>query len=141
MCKGCRGGSSHGLGRAQAPPGFLGSKKKLGIYVGFYFFGTTDCRTPALFLHFFSSSQSPSSGLQFFRFSAARGLALDQCSKLLGYSLQLLHRKRFEEGAEQFRIDVAHNPNDTEESNWCFLCEAQLYGIKEARERFLEISY
>uniref|UniRef100_A0A0D9Y804 Uncharacterized protein n=1 Tax=Oryza glumipatula TaxID=40148 RepID=A0A0D9Y804_9ORYZ len=36
---------------------------------------------------------------------------------------------RFEEGAEQFRLDVAANPNDTEESIWCFLCEAQLYGV------------
>lgn len=47
---------------------------------------------------------------------------------------------RFEEGAEQFRIDVAQNPNDTEESIWCFLCEAQLYGADEARQRFLEVS-
>lgn len=47
---------------------------------------------------------------------------------------------RFEEGAEQFRIDVAQNPNDTEESIWCFLCEAQLYGADEARRRFLEVS-
>ena len=47
---------------------------------------------------------------------------------------------RFEEGAEQFRIDVAQNPNDTEESIWCFLCEAQLYGVNEARNQFLEAS-
>lgn len=47
--------------------------------------------------------------------------------------------RRFEEGAEQFRIDVAQNPNDTEESIWCFLCEAQLYGVEEARKRFLEV--
>ncbi|KAL2325560.1 hypothetical protein Fmac_024618 [Flemingia macrophylla] len=44
----------------------------------------------------------------------------------------------FEEGAEQFRLDVAQNPNDTEESIWCFLCEAQLYGVDEARKRYLE---
>lgn len=48
---------------------------------------------------------------------------------------------RFEEGAEQFRLDVAANPNDTEESIWCFLCEAQLYGVDEARKRFLEVSF
>lgn len=53
--------------------------------------------------------------------------------------LSLYYLDRFEEGAEQFRIDVAQNPNDTEESIWCFLCEAQLYGINEARERFLEV--
>lgn len=52
--------------------------------------------------------------------------------------VSVLHR--FEEGAEQFRLDVAQNPNDTEESIWCFLCEAQLYGISEARKRFLEVS-
>ncbi|KAL3632750.1 hypothetical protein CASFOL_025734 [Castilleja foliolosa] len=46
---------------------------------------------------------------------------------------------RFEEGAEQFRLDVAQNPNDTEESIWCFLCEAQLFGVDEARKRFLEV--
>ncbi|KAL5565964.1 hypothetical protein UlMin_029128 [Ulmus minor] len=53
--------------------------------------------------------------------------------------LSLYYLDRFEEGAEQFRIDVAQNPNDTEESIWCFLCEAQLYGVDEARQRFLEV--
>jgi hypothetical protein len=49
-----------------------------------------------------------------------------------------LNKCSFEEGAEQFRLDVAENPDDTEESIWCFLCEAQLYGTEEARKRFLE---
>ncbi|XLT67653.1 hypothetical protein HN873_024092, partial [Arachis hypogaea] len=49
-----------------------------------------------------------------------------------GFSLYYLDR--FEEGAEQFQLDVAQNPNDTEESIWCFLCEAQLYGVDEARK-------
>nr|XP_043618866.1 uncharacterized protein LOC122590755 [Erigeron canadensis] len=53
--------------------------------------------------------------------------------------LSLYYLDRFEEGAEQFRIDVAQNPNDTEESIWCFLCEAQQYGASEARKRFLEV--
>ncbi|KAM6578705.1 hypothetical protein CsatB_030542 [Cannabis sativa] len=53
--------------------------------------------------------------------------------------LSLYYLDRFEEGAEQFRIDVAQNPNDTEESIWCFLCEAQLYGVDGARQRFLEV--
>ncbi|KAK1559225.1 hypothetical protein Q3G72_012070 [Acer saccharum] len=53
--------------------------------------------------------------------------------------LSLYYLDRFEEGAEQFRFDVAQNPNDTEESIWCFLCEAQLYGVNGARERFLEV--
>ncbi|PON89549.1 N-terminal acetyltransferase A, auxiliary subunit [Trema orientale] len=53
--------------------------------------------------------------------------------------LSLYYLDRFKEGAEQFRIDVAQNPNDTEESIWCFLCEAQLFGVDEARKRFLEV--
>lgn len=54
------------------------------------------------------------------------------------WNLHSIHR--FEEGADQFRLDVAQNPNDTEESIWCFLCEAQLYGVDEARKLFLEVS-
>ncbi|XVE63094.1 hypothetical protein DITRI_Ditri06bG0172100 [Diplodiscus trichospermus] len=53
--------------------------------------------------------------------------------------LSLYYLDRFEEGAEQFRLDVAQNPNDTEESIWCFLCEAQLYGVEQARKRFLQV--
>ncbi|XP_072953841.1 uncharacterized protein [Typha angustifolia] len=53
--------------------------------------------------------------------------------------LSLYYLDRFEEGAEQFRLDVAANPNDTEESIWCFLCEAQMHGVEEARKRFLEV--
>lgn len=53
--------------------------------------------------------------------------------------LSLYYLNRFEEGGTQFRDDVAANPNDTEESIWCFLCEAQLHGVDEARRRFLEV--
>ncbi|EOY11560.1 Tetratricopeptide repeat-like superfamily protein [Theobroma cacao] len=53
--------------------------------------------------------------------------------------LSLYYLDRYEEGAEQFRLDVAQNPNDTEESIWCFLCEAQLYGVDGARQSFLEV--
>uniref|UniRef100_A0A0E0JI47 Uncharacterized protein n=1 Tax=Oryza punctata TaxID=4537 RepID=A0A0E0JI47_ORYPU len=60
-----------------------------------------------------------------------RAIELDQRQKqyLWQRGLSLYYLDRFEEGAEQFRMDVAANPNDTEESIWCFLCEAQLYGI------------
>ncbi|KAG4997460.1 hypothetical protein JHK84_028482 [Glycine max] len=54
--------------------------------------------------------------------------------------LSLYYLNRFEEAAEQFRLDVAQNPNDTEESIWCFLCEAQLFGVDEARKRYLELA-
>ncbi|XP_027107868.2 uncharacterized protein [Coffea arabica] len=71
-----------------------------------------------------------------------RAIELDprQKAHLWQRGLSLYYLDRFEEGAEQFRLDVAQNPNDTEESIWCFLCEAQLYGVDEARRRYLEIS-
>lgn len=53
--------------------------------------------------------------------------------------LSLYYLDRFTEGAAQFKEDVAVNPNDTEESIWCFLCEAQEKGVEEARKQFLEV--
>lgn len=53
--------------------------------------------------------------------------------------LSLYYLRQFEEGAKQFRDDVAVNPNDTEESIWAFLCEAQLLGPDQARQQFLEV--
>ncbi|KAF8369831.1 hypothetical protein HHK36_032142 [Tetracentron sinense] len=69
-----------------------------------------------------------------------RAIELDPRQKayLWQRGLSLYYLDRFEEGSEQFRLDVAQNPNDTEESIWCFLCEAQLYGVDEARRRFLK---
>jgi hypothetical protein len=46
---------------------------------------------------------------------------------------------RFEEGALQFRDDVAVNPNDTEEAIWAFLCEAQLEGATSAQAKILRV--
>ncbi|CAA0815604.1 Tetratricopeptide repeat (TPR)-like superfamily protein [Striga hermonthica] len=70
-----------------------------------------------------------------------RAIELDQRQRayLWQRGLSLYYLDRFEEGAEQFRLDVAQNPNDTEESIWCFLCEARLYGVDEARKQFLEV--
>ncbi|KAI4349930.1 hypothetical protein L6164_010471 [Bauhinia variegata] len=72
-------------------------------------------------------------------FDEAIRLDLRQKAYLWQRGLSLYYLDRFEDGAEQFRLDVAQNPNDTEESIWCFLCEAQLYGVDEARKRFLEV--
>lgn len=72
-------------------------------------------------------------------FDKAIELDTRQKAYLWQRGLSLYYVDRFEEGADQFRIDVAQNPNDTEESIWCFLCEAQLYGVDEARKRFLEV--
>jgi hypothetical protein len=46
---------------------------------------------------------------------------------------------RFAEGGEQFRRDVAVNPNDTEEAVWAFLCEARTLGFEQARARLLKV--
>jgi hypothetical protein len=57
-----------------------------------------------------------------------------------GLSLYYVGTKEaLEEGAAQFRDDVAVNPNDTEESIWTFLCESQLIGPERAREQFLQV--
>ncbi|KAI5019865.1 hypothetical protein ZWY2020_044753 [Hordeum vulgare] len=70
-----------------------------------------------------------------------RAIELDPRQKayLWQRGLSLYYLDRFEDAAEQFRLDVAANPNDTEESIWCFLSEAQLYGVEGARKRFLEV--
>jgi len=53
--------------------------------------------------------------------------------------LSLYYADRFEDGATQFRKDVEMNPNDTEESIWAMLCEAQTLGFDEARKRMLVV--
>ncbi|KAG2500873.1 hypothetical protein HYH03_001634 [Edaphochlamys debaryana] len=53
--------------------------------------------------------------------------------------LSLYYLERYADGAEQFRVDVAVNPNDTEESIWTFLCEAQMVGAEQARKQFLQV--
>lgn len=53
--------------------------------------------------------------------------------------LSLYYLNRFVEGAAQFREDVAVNPNDMEESIWCFICEARQIGVEESRKQFLEV--
>ncbi|XP_065854084.1 uncharacterized protein [Euphorbia lathyris] len=72
-------------------------------------------------------------------FDKAIELDSSQRAYLWQRGLSLYYVDRFEEGAEQFRLDVAANPNDTEEAIWCFLCEAQLYGVAQARQRFLKV--
>uniref|UniRef100_A0A0E0FLB3 Uncharacterized protein n=1 Tax=Oryza nivara TaxID=4536 RepID=A0A0E0FLB3_ORYNI len=72
-------------------------------------------------------------GMQLFRQGDVAGSVaeFDRANELNQRQKQcsLYYLDRFEEGAKQFRLDVAANPNDTEESIWCFLCEAQLYGV------------
>ena len=51
--------------------------------------------------------------------------------------LSLYYAQEYEKAAEQFRCDVAYNPNDTEEALWTYLSEAQVYGSSKAKENFL----
>ncbi|KAK3282580.1 hypothetical protein CYMTET_9689 [Cymbomonas tetramitiformis] len=53
--------------------------------------------------------------------------------------LSLYYANRFVEGAEQFRSDVAVNPNDTEEAIWAFMCEARLDGPEQAQQGMLKV--
>ena len=55
--------------------------------------------------------------------------------------ISLYYVDEFALSAEQFRIDVAQNPNDTEEAVWCFLAEARdpRLGFGKARERMLTV--
>mmetsp|Transcript_41923 Transcript_41923/g.75271 ORF Transcript_41923/g.75271 Transcript_41923/m.75271 type:complete len:163 (-) Transcript_41923:108-596(-) len=53
--------------------------------------------------------------------------------------LSLYYADRFSDGLEQFTNDVKVNPNDTEESIWAFLCEAQLNGFESARSNMLTV--
>lgn len=43
--------------------------------------------------------------------------------------LSLYYAERYKDGAEQFKVDVAVNPNDTEEQIWHLLCLAKTEGV------------
>ncbi|BBM99664.1 lipoprotein NlpI [Marchantia polymorpha subsp. ruderalis] len=73
------------------------------------------------------------------KFDEAMELDPRQRPYLWQRGLSLYYLDRFEDGAAQFREDVAVNPNDTEEAIWTFLCEAKLYGAEEARRKFLMV--
>jgi len=70
-------------------------------------------------------------------------IAYDKTPELRPYmwqrGLSLYYADRFEEGAEQFRLDTSVNPYDTEEAIWAFMCEARIKGADAAREDFVEV--
>ncbi|GAB2218687.1 hypothetical protein Droror1_Dr00001914 [Drosera rotundifolia] len=88
-------------------------------------------------------------GMQLFREGDVAGSVLEfdraieldprQKAYLWQRGLSLYYLNRYQDGADQFRLDVAQNPNDTEEAIWCFLCEAPIYGVDEARKGFLKV--
>jgi tetratricopeptide (TPR) repeat protein len=53
--------------------------------------------------------------------------------------LSLYYADRFEDGAEQFKVDVSVNPNDTEEAIWYFMCVARLEGFDAAQQKLLRV--
>eukprot|EP00270_Netrium_digitus_P017637 TRINITY_DN6520_c0_g1_i2.p1 TRINITY_DN6520_c0_g1~~TRINITY_DN6520_c0_g1_i2.p1 ORF type:complete len:303 (+),score=44.84 TRINITY_DN6520_c0_g1_i2:192-1100(+) len=70
-------------------------------------------------------------------FDRALELDADHRPFLWQRGLSLFYADRFEEAAQQFRDDVAVNPNDTEEAIWCFFSEARLTSVESARKHLL----
>eukprot|EP00435_Cladocopium_sp_Y103_P009991 s2668_g2.t1 len=62
-------------------------------------------------------------------------------ARLWQRGLSLYYAERFEDGTQQFRKDVEMNPNDTEESVWAFLCEAQTVGFEQARKQLMKVGF
>eukprot|EP00242_Pyramimonas_sp_CCMP2087_P012223 CAMPEP_0198215638 /NCGR_PEP_ID=MMETSP1445-20131203/51548_1 /TAXON_ID=36898 /ORGANISM="Pyramimonas sp., Strain CCMP2087" /LENGTH=241 /DNA_ID=CAMNT_0043891461 /DNA_START=290 /DNA_END=1015 /DNA_ORIENTATION=+ len=96
-----------------------------------------------------STGEYLQSGMTKFRQGDVEGSVLDfdtvlqiapsQKPYLWQRGLSLYYANRFQEGALQFRDDVAVNPNDTEEAIWAFLCEAQLEGATSAQAKMLRV--
>ncbi|XLS66176.1 hypothetical protein HN51_026150, partial [Arachis hypogaea] len=121
----------HGFGIAQSPPS-PASPSHLHRAV------TSVAQSPPLCSHLLrpvtSVAQQPSFVGTATSITLEGAFELPRVPDLRQRGFSLYYLDRFEEGAEQFQLDVAQNPNDTEESIWCFLCEAQLYGVDEARK-------
>jgi tetratricopeptide (TPR) repeat protein len=49
------------------------------------------------------------------------------------------YAERFEDGAQQFEVDLTVNGHDVEETLWRYLCQAQLHGVDAARGRLLPV--
>jgi len=72
-------------------------------------------------------------------FDEAISLDASYKGRLWQRGLSLYYTRDYSEAAEQFRVDVSLNPNDTEEALWTYLCEAQTVGPAKAREQFLVV--
>ena len=72
-------------------------------------------------------------------FDTVLAIAPQQRPYLWQRGLSLYYVERYADGAKQFRDDVAVNPNDTEESIWALLCEAQLEGFAAAQAKMLVV--
>jgi len=55
--------------------------------------------------------------------------------------ISLYYADRFEDGSKQFHDDTAENPNDTEESIWAFVCDAQVVGFDQARAQMIVVEH
>ena len=73
-------------------------------------------------------------------FDRAIDLDPSQKPRLWQRGLSLYYAGEYEKAAEQFRVDVSLNPNDTEEALWAYLSEARLVGSAKAKEqvRFIQ---
>jgi lipoprotein NlpI len=55
--------------------------------------------------------------------------------------LAYYYGERYEEGARQFEVDLAVNPQDLEETLWHYLCLAQSRGFDQARSLLLPVRH
>jgi len=62
-------------------------------------------------------------------------------ARLWQRGISLYYADRFQDGSKQFRDDTALNPNDTEESIWAFVCDAQTIGFDQARKQMMVVSH
>jgi lipoprotein NlpI len=49
------------------------------------------------------------------------------------------YAERFEDGAQQFEVDLTVNGHDVEETVWRYLCQAQVQGSQAARDGLLPV--
>ena len=72
-------------------------------------------------------------------FDAAEARNPKYRTRLWQRGLSYYYAGNFAAAAEQFKIDVADNPNDTEESIWHLLSRAQLDGLAAARANMIVV--
>jgi lipoprotein NlpI len=72
-------------------------------------------------------------------FDTAEALDPSLKAKLWQRGISYYYAGRYQEGADQFKIDLEFNPNDVEESIWNFMCNVKLKGLEYAQKQLLPI--
>ncbi|HAA28857.1 MAG TPA: hypothetical protein DCE56_15695 [Cyanobacteria bacterium UBA8553] len=72
-------------------------------------------------------------------FDRAESIAPHLSPYLWQRGLSYYYAERFEEGAQQFELDLTVNPQDVEETVWRYLCITQFKGVSEAQNSLLVV--